>query len=54
MRIDPAEVHSLPLPAALLMADGQVWSATPEWQGRRAGSLLYRVGEGSSLRISPR
>jgi hypothetical protein len=53
MRIDPAAVHTLPLPAALLAGDGQVWSATPEWQGRRAGSLLYRVGEGASLLISP-
>jgi hypothetical protein len=53
MRIDPAAVPTLPLPAALLTADGQVWSATPEWQGRRAGSLLYRVGEGASLLISP-
>src|SRR5690349_7254796 len=49
MRLDPAEIACLPLPAALLDRRGAVVSATPEWQGPVPGSVCYHAGEASLL-----
>jgi len=49
MRLDPAEIANLPLPAALLDRAGAVVSATPEWQGHVPGSVCYRTGEARLL-----
>ena len=46
MRLDPAEVHELPLPAALLDTRREVVAATPEWQGRTPGGVTYYAGHG--------
>lgn len=49
MRLDPAEIASLPLAAALLDRRGAVVSATPEWQGPVPGSVCYHAGEARLL-----
>src|SRR5262245_54294244 len=49
MRLDPAEIERLPLPAALLDRRGVVLSATPERQGPVPGSLCYHAGEARLL-----
>ena len=49
MRLDPAEIARLPLPAALLDRRGAVVSATPEWQGPVPGSVCYHAGEARLL-----
>jgi hypothetical protein len=52
VRLDPAEVVELPLPAALLDRDGGQLLATPEWLGAGPGSILYQLGQGHLL-IAP-
>ncbi|HYW24768.1 MAG TPA: hypothetical protein VE953_11440 [Terriglobales bacterium] len=52
MRLDPAEIASLPLPAALLDRGGAVVAATPEWQGAMPGSICYHAGE-ARLLVAP-
>jgi hypothetical protein len=42
-------VPGLPLPAALIDADGGTIAATPEWAGRCPGTLSYRAGAGHLL-----
>ena len=49
MRLDPAEIAWLPLPAAMLDRSGAVVSATPEWQGPMLGSICYHAGEARLL-----
>lgn len=46
MRLDPAEVHELPLRAALLDLRREVVAATPEWQGQTPGAVTYFAGQG--------
>jgi hypothetical protein len=58
MRLDPAEVAHLPLPAALLDRRGGVIGATAEWQGATPGTVCYHTGEarllvGPSVRAWP-
>jgi len=52
MRLDPAEVPELPLPAALVGRDGELLEATPEWPGGGPGSTIYQLGQGH-LVIAP-
>ncbi len=49
MRLDPAEIAHLPLPAALLDRRGAVIAATSEWQGPVPGSVCYHAGEARLL-----
>jgi hypothetical protein len=49
MRLDPAEIAQLPLPAALLDRRGAVIAATPEWQGAAPGTVCYHAGEARLL-----
>jgi hypothetical protein len=49
VRLEPSEVPGLPLPAALVAADGGTIAATPEWTGRCPGTLSYRAGAGHLL-----
>ncbi|HXM54699.1 MAG TPA: hypothetical protein VOB72_04855 [Candidatus Dormibacteraeota bacterium] len=49
MRLEPGELPGLPLPAALVAADGAVVAATPEWTGPGPGTLSYRTGTGHLL-----
>jgi hypothetical protein len=52
VRLDPAEIACLPLPAALLDRGGAVVAATPEWQGPMPGSTCYHAGE-ARLLVAP-
>jgi hypothetical protein len=52
VRLDPAVIARLPLPAALLDRRGTVVSATPEWQGAMPGSVCYHAGE-ARLLVAP-
>jgi hypothetical protein len=52
VRLDPAEIACLPLPAALLDRGGAVVAATPEWQGPMPGSICYHAGE-ARLLVAP-
>jgi hypothetical protein len=52
VRLDPAEIAWLPLPAAMLDRSGAVVSATPEWQGPMPGSICYHAGE-ARLLVAP-
>jgi hypothetical protein len=49
MRLDPAEVSYLPLPAALVDRHGEVVAATPEWRGVEPGTLAYHTGQAELL-----
>jgi hypothetical protein len=49
VRLDPAEVAHLPLPAALLDRRGGVIAATAEWQGATPGTVCYHTGEARLL-----
>lgn len=49
MRLDPAEVACLPLPAALIDRRGAVIAATAEWQGAVPGTVCYHTGEARLL-----
>jgi hypothetical protein len=44
VRLEPAELPGLPLPAALVDACGATVAATPEWAGACPGTLAYRAG----------
>jgi hypothetical protein len=46
VRLDPAEIPELPLPAALLDGRHQVVAATPAWRGLSPGSVVYHAGHG--------
>jgi hypothetical protein len=52
VRLDPAEIAWLPLPAAMLDRRGAVVAATPEWQGPMPGSICYHAGE-ARLLVAP-
>src|SRR5215469_16639594 len=52
MRLDPAEIAWLPLPAAMLDRSGAVVAATREWQGPMPGSICYHAGE-ARLLVAP-
>ena len=52
MRLDPAELPELPLPAALLDQRRQVVVATPEWRGSTPGCVTYYAGHGH-LAVGP-
>ena len=52
MRLDPAELPELPLPAALLDRRRQVVVATPEWRGSTPGCVTYYAGHGH-LAVGP-
>jgi hypothetical protein len=49
VRLEPAELPGLPLPAALVDDDGATVAATPEWAGPCPGTLSYRAGAGHLL-----
>lgn len=49
MRLDPAEVHRLPLAACLVDTSGRPVAATPEWPGSCPGTLTYHTGHGFLL-----
>lgn len=49
MRLEPAELPGLPLPAALVDDGGAIVAATPEWAGPCPGTLSYRAGAGHLL-----
>lgn len=49
MRLEPAEVRALPLPACLIDLRGQEVVATPEWAGPSPGTLSYHTGQGHLL-----
>ncbi|HXM57173.1 MAG TPA: hypothetical protein VOB72_17365, partial [Candidatus Dormibacteraeota bacterium] len=49
MRLDPAEIAHLPLPAALIDRRGDVVAATPEWLGAVPGTVCYHAGEARLL-----
>jgi hypothetical protein len=49
MRLEPGEVPSLPLPAALVDRGGGTVAATPEWAGPCPGTLSYHAGAGHLL-----
>ncbi|HLH67568.1 MAG TPA: hypothetical protein VKY90_00665 [Candidatus Dormibacteraeota bacterium] len=49
MRLDPAEVPSLPLLAALVDQDGSTLASTPEWQGPAPGTISYHAGRARLL-----
>jgi hypothetical protein len=49
VRLEPAEVPGLPLPAALVDRDGAAIAVTPEWSGPCPGTLSYRAGAGHLL-----
>lgn len=49
MRLDPAEIACLPLPAALIDRQAVVVAATPEWQGAAPGTVCYHTGEARLL-----
>lgn len=46
MRLDPAEIHELPFPAALFDMAGEPVAATPEWRGALPGSVSFATGAG--------
>ncbi len=46
MRLDPAEIQELPLPAALLDHRRRPVAWTPEWRGRSPGDVVYFAGHG--------
>jgi hypothetical protein len=46
VRLDPAEVRELPLPAALLDRTRAVVAATPEWPGWAPGAVTFHAGHG--------
>lgn len=52
MRLEPGEVRSLPLVAALLDLEGRPVAATPEWAGPAPGTVSYHTGHGHLL-VSP-
>src|SRR4051794_39661158 len=52
MRLDPAELPELPLPAALLDGRRGVVASTPEWRGQTPGSVTYFAGYGH-LAVGP-
>lgn len=49
MRLEPAELPGVPLPAALVDDLGGTVAATPEWRGAGPGTLSYRTGAGHLL-----
>jgi hypothetical protein len=49
VRLDPNEIAGVPLPAALVDADGAVVAATPEWTGPGPGTLSFHAGIGHLL-----
>lgn len=49
MRLDPAEVAHVPLPAALLDRRDGLIAATAEWQGAVPGTACYHTGEARLL-----
>jgi hypothetical protein len=49
VRLDPAEVVCLPLPAALIDRQAAVIAATAEWQGAAPGTVCYHTGEARLL-----
>lgn len=49
MRLDPAEIAHLPLPAAMVDRRGAVIAATPEWRGATPGTVCYDAGEARLL-----
>jgi hypothetical protein len=46
VRLDPAEIAELPLPAALLDGRRELVAATPSWRGLVPGSVVYYAGHG--------
>lgn len=52
MRLDPAELPELPLPAALLDQRRRVVVTTPEWRGATPGCVTYYAGHGH-LAVGP-
>lgn len=49
MRLDPAEFHELPVPAALLDHRRRPAAWTPEWRGPSPGDVVYFAGHGHLL-----
>jgi hypothetical protein len=49
VRLDPAEIPALPLPAALVDRYQEVIARTPEWRGAAPGTLSYHAGEARLL-----
>src|SRR5262249_35445272 len=46
MRLDPAEISELPLPAGLFDSSGALVASTPEWRGPLPGSVSFFTGAG--------
>jgi hypothetical protein len=49
VRLDPVDVASLPVPAALLDQRGRIVATTPEWQGAAPGTVCYHAGQARLL-----